>query len=402
MRTRACLLTLAAGGLLLLGSPGPARAQVTRADSAAVLLQAAGQLEARGERGAAAALLRLVVDHFAGTPAARAAEERLAEVYAARRSAAEAADGRTELLVWGTLYGAWLGIAVPGALGADDAEAYGAGLLAGLPVGFFLSRAYAAAARPSVGQARAVTFGGTWGTWQGMGWRAVLDIGEAEECPEFDPACIVDDDPIEETFLAGIAGGLAGIGAGAWVASRAEITPGTATLVNFGALWGTWYGAVAGAQVGFLDDDDGDRYLATLLLAGDAGLLATAVMAPGWNMSRSRARMINIAGVAGLVGGFALDLLIQPDDVETVLLIPGITSVAGLVAGRHWTRDMDARGDLERDGGEPGGAALLRFRNGAMALSAPTPRPMLLRESRPDGRPVRSPALALPLIEARF
>ena len=41
------------------------------------------------------------------------------------------------------LYGAFLGAAIPAALGADDPEGYGAGLLVGAPLGFFASRAYA-------------------------------------------------------------------------------------------------------------------------------------------------------------------------------------------------------------------------------------------------------------------
>ena len=65
------------------------------------------------------------------------------------------------------------------------AIAAGVGLLLGAPAGFFASRAYARSRPLSDGQARAITLGGTWGTWQGFGWASVLDLGTetVRECP---------------------------------------------------------------------------------------------------------------------------------------------------------------------------------------------------------------------------
>ena len=388
---------------LLLALPAGAHAQVTRADSAAVLLDAARALEARGAGGAAEALLRLVAERYAGTPGGAQAADLLAALGARRRVAVEEGSGRTELLVFGPLYGAWVGIALPLALGIDDpAEEIGVGLLLGTPAGFLAGRAWADAARPSVGQARAVTFGGTWGTWQGIGWQSALDLGTKEECfeiPEPRETYCEETDDERALFASALAGGVAGIALGAWLASRADITPATATLVNFGALWGTWYGAVGAVQAGFDDDDDADRLLTTMLLAGDAGLLATALLAPGWDMSRSRARIINIAGVGGLAAGFGIDLLVQSEDLATVLLIPALTSAAGLALGALRTRGMDDAGDAP---GDAPGAALFELRRGRLALGVPAPQPVLLREALPGGRPTRSPGVRLQLLHALF
>ena len=67
-----------------------------------------------------------------------------------------------ELQVFGTLYGSWLGIAVPAAFGAEGPEAYGAGLLIGGPGGLVGSRAMQRARPMSEGQARAISWGGIW------------------------------------------------------------------------------------------------------------------------------------------------------------------------------------------------------------------------------------------------
>jgi hypothetical protein len=144
-----------------------AAAQVTAADSAAVLLDAARDFEAQGRRDVADALYRLIVERYPGSAAAADARVRLAALPAAEADG----SGRVELRIWMTLYGAWLGAAVPAAFGADSPEPYGAGLLLGGPAGFFAGRALDERLDLSAGQVRAITLGGTWGTWQGFGWR---------------------------------------------------------------------------------------------------------------------------------------------------------------------------------------------------------------------------------------
>jgi hypothetical protein len=389
----AAFLVLAAGA-----SARPAAAQ-TRADSAAVLVAAAERFEAEGRADVADALYRMVAARFANTPAADLARARLAALPADRRSRA----GMAELTVWGTLFGLWAGVAVPFIVDDEpSAEALGAGLLVGGPVGFLASRAYARSRELDEGSARAITFGGTWGTWQGLGWRAVLDVGNPTVCPEpvpgFPGECF-DEGADASTVLAwGLGGTIVGTAAG-MAFSRLPITAGTASAVSFGGLWGTLYG-VAAAQI-VADDPDDDNLLAMALLGGNAGILTAALAAPRMELSRNRSRLISIAGVVGLLGGFGLDLIIQPDDTRVVFMIPAVTSAAGLAFGVVSTRDYDRRNPPD-GGGEAGDGALLQLRDGAWSMDLPRPHPRVLREQLP-GRPgSASPTLGITILDARF
>jgi len=373
-------------------------AQVTRADSAAVLLFAAREFQAQGQWEIAVALFQMAAERFGNTPAgleARAALESPSEEGGSRAS-------RVELQVWSTLYGAWLGVAIPAAFGADGPEAYGAGLLLGAPGGFFGGRALGKSRPLSMGQVRAITFGSLWGTWQGFGWAEVADWGEEEVC-DYD-VCDVGSRDGETVMKSLLLGGLAGVGAGL-ILSRNPIPSGVATSANFGAFWGTWFG-VAG---GILGDLEGDGLMAATLLAGDAGLLAGAGLASKWNMSRNRARLISIAGVLGGLAGAGLDLLVQPNDEKVAIAIPLVGSVTGLLLGSHYTSDEN-RGSAGSNGAtileeasptsfqDP---SLLSMRDGRIQAGIPAPFLTLLPMER-GGRTMWRPGLGVTLFSARF
>jgi hypothetical protein len=378
-------------GAAMLARPAPASPQLTPADSAAVLLRAAQDLEA-SQWEVSEALYRLISERYPTTDAALTARSRLA----APPAAVVYGSGTVELEVWMTLYGSWLGIAVPAAFGADHSEAYGAGLLVGGPSGFLGGRALAHALDLTEGQARAITLGGTWGSWQGWGWREVLDIGTSDVCidnPFYGTVCYQEGSS-EEGFAAAIIGGLAGIGVGALLSHR-DITPGTGTAVNFGSLWGTWFGVAGGILAGLEDD----KLLAATLVGGDVGLVTTAILAPGWNVSRSRARLVSIAGVLGALGGAGIDLIAQPDGEKAAIAIPLAGSVIGLALGVAGTWDSPARAGSRLDAGLDG--SLLGLRDGRLSLGTPVPTPTLVPSYEPDGTRMR-PALKLELFRARF
>lgn len=310
-------------------SPSSAAAQ-SRADSAAVILATAQRLEAEGRTETAATLLEWILERYGDTPAA-------ARVRALREAGgnAPAGSGDVELQVWGTLYGAWLGVAVPVMAGADSPEPYGAGLLLGAPIGFLTSRIYARSRALSEGQARAITWGGTWGTWHGFALAEITELGATgPDCIEID-VCIEPAGPDPEWVVAaGVGGGLLGIGLGALV-SRRPISPGVATAVNFGSLWGTWIGLASG----ILLDLEGDDLLVSSLAGGDVGLLGSAILANRWRLSRSRARIISIAGVLGGLAGGGIALLTASDS-EDGIAIPLAGSLLGLVLGTTFTSDQ--------------------------------------------------------------
>ena len=379
-------------------TPRGVQAQVTAADSAAVLLEAAQAFVRQGDPQVGQAILRYIVSRFPGTAAAQAAQERLASVQAR----GTAGSGRVELRVWSTLYGGWLGLAIPAALGVDDPEPYGLGLLVGGPAGFLAGRMIAGSRDITEGQARAITLGGTWGSWQGLGWAQVLDLGGESICVEdvyYGGYCYETDADTEEKFAAMIVGGLAGIAVGS-VLSRKDISPGVATAANFGALWGTWLGFGA-AYVGGVEGDD--ALFASALVGGNVGLLGAAALAPGWNVSRSRARLVSIYGVIGGLAGLGLDLLVQPDDERVAVGIPLAGSVVGLAVGAGSTSDYDA--PVPGGGSGPGygamSGALLNLADGGWSVAAPIPTPRVVDLALP-GATVRKATLGIPLFRARF
>ncbi|HEX6307372.1 MAG TPA: hypothetical protein VFZ69_04235 [Longimicrobiales bacterium] len=375
------------GVCMMLAGADEVRGQ-TRADSAAVLLDAAEQLRVRGEPAAARALLQLIAERFAGTPAAAEVGRMLAVL---RRAPEAERSGRTELLVFSTGYGAWLGVALPLALDSESPEAYGIGLLLGAPAGFFAAKQYADAKMPSYGQARALTFGGVWGTYMGIAAAEVLDLGSDTQTfcpPPPEPCAEYETDAEASTYVAaGVAGGLLGIGTGAFLA-RKPITAGTAAAVTLGGMWGTWFGF----GISYLADQREDELLAGTMIGGNAALLALGLIAPRWQMSESRARLISVAGLAGGLAGGGLLLIAQPDDDDTAILFPLVGSAAGLALGTYWTRERDVP---DADGAR---GALINRNGDGWALDVPHTAVRLQR----DARGMRRPAAYIPILRARF
>jgi hypothetical protein len=390
LRGGARVLALVAAALLFAGVGDRMSAQVSAADSAAVLLDAARDFDAEGQRDVAEALYRLILERYPASPAAADARASLA---ALPRTAETQGSGSVELRIWATLYGAWLGAAVPAAFGADTPEPYGVGLLVGGPAGFFAGRMLANRLDLTEGQARAITLGGTWGTWQGFGWREVLDIGVEEDCSSGPGFCFELEDGTEEAFGAMIIGGLTGIGVGTLLSGR-SITPGTASAVNFASLWGSWFGVAGGS----LFDLEGDDLLAATLVGGNVALVASALTVPRWGVSRSRARLVSIAGVLGGLAGLGVDLLAKPDDEKVALGIPLAGSILGLGVGMYATRAGGAVREALGDG--PDGA-LVGVRDGRLAIGTPIPVPTWVPAGR-DGGAARRPALRLELLRASF
>ncbi len=381
--TRIVLVTL-----LVFGAVRPLNSQVTPADSAAVLLDAARELLTDGRDVAYEDLLALIAARYPGTTAGDEAARLLEEL----RGNRHVQSGRTGLVVWSTVYGAWLGVAVPAAFGAQESEPYGLGLLIGGPLGFFGSKAYARSTSMSSGQAGLIIFGSWWGTWQGGGWRAVLDIGESELCDQF--GCF-DEASSEAVFTALVVGGLLGMGTGAVIARAAEVPSVTTTMVTHGALWGTWYGA-AGAVFA---NAENDAALAWVLIGGNLGLAAGALAAPHVQWTSGQARLISIAGFAGLVAGLGVDLLLEVETAEAAMLPPTIGATLGLVAAAASARG--ARRSGARDDSPPPSGALLNL-SGGLHFDVPLPQPATLPTLTRDGHIKLTPVVRLEIFRAHF
>ena len=364
----------------------PLEAQQTAADTAAVILDVARQFRLDGAMTTAERLLEYIIERYPGTPAASQARELLAQLL----GTLDEGDGRVQLIVWNTLFFTWLGLATPAALGAEDPEPYGVGLLLGAPAGYLASRAFLHNRPLSSGQAGAYTLATVWGTWQAIGWRAALNIGDEEYCYEF--GCY-SDTPTEAPWAAAVIGGLAGIGAGLWLTNK-HIPTGSMALVDHGALWGTWYGLALGI---ILDRED-DALLAFTLLGGDAGLLAAIPAARAWRPTRGQVRLASVAGLAGGVAGLGIDLIVQPEDGKTAVAIPTVTATIGLIAGAMTVRGKGPRGA----GPSPETREALLNVGDGLTVGLPLPVPGALPCLDEHGRRRLTPAVNLNLLSARF
>lgn len=385
----AALLSLSVGAFRT-----PLHAQVTRADSAAVLLQVARRLDAQGKTNVAREVLEVLLDYYGGTPAARDADAWLGEL----RTLKEHGSGRTGLTVWNTLFGAWLGIVVPAAFGADEAGPYGAGLLIGAPLGLFGTRAITAQNPVTSGQAIATSFGSYWGTFQAMGWREVLDIGEREECwydPYYRQQYCYTDTPDEAPLAAAIVGGLAGIAGGAIIAGATDPSAGTATAVSFGGMWGTWYGLVFGVMA----DAENDALWASTLLGGNAGLLATALTTSSWDITAGQAWLITAGGWAGGLAGLGVTLLAEVEDEKTGIGVTAAGTTMGLATGLA----IALRGGSARDETHLGQAgALVNLDGRDWTLGLPIPQPAVLNHVDATGGWRATLGIRVPLLAGSF
>jgi len=209
--------------------------------------------------------------------------------------------GRTDLLVFSGYYGLWLGIAIPVALDAGDAQAFAVGLLATPAACLLLASRATRDASISRSQATLVSLGAHLGTFQGLGWAGLSDA---------------DGNAVVGT---GVAAGLAGVLLAVPIAKGGGFTEGHAAVTNAGMYWGGWFGLVESSLTGRSDSND-DGPLFDMLVGSDLGVLGTAF-------------------------GGGVTLLTKADGRFAMALL-GAGSVGGLAMGSHWTRHYDQGKEL--------------------------------------------------------
>lgn len=368
----------------------PAQGQWTPADTAAVLLSAANALDREGHHDAAEDLLRYVLQRYPGTPASEEAQRLLGGI----RRTQEMGEGRVGFVVYNTGFLTWLGVVIPAALGADTPAPFGAGILVGAPLGFFGSKAYATRVPMTSGQAALYQLSTAWLSWQALGWREVLGIGDDETCyPDGTGGqWCSENTPDTAPWAALAAGGIVGAGVGL-VLTRTDVDNGTAAMIRHGAAWGTWYGLALGVLV----DANDDALLTWTLLGGNAGIAASIPLAGALDPTPGQVRIASAAGLAGALVGLGIDLLLEVDSDEAAIGIPLATSTVGLIAGAA----MTARGARSSDGPNDPGTALLTLGHGR-SIDLPMPLPTAAPTVTADGRLRHRPAVQLRLFEARF
>ena len=233
---------------------------------------------------------------------------------------------RAGLVGFGTFYTTWLGVGTLILLDVEDPSLYGLASIAG-PVGGLLgSLSLTRESELSDGQASLVTLGGTWGIWQAV---AAANLADADE---------------KLTVGASMVGGALGLALAGGIVSGKDISPGDATLINFGGIWGTWFSICGAMAARDRSSDSSNFILGSAMMGGNVGLSTMAVWSTKLDMSRARARLINIGGIVGTLYGLGTSILldIEPED-RSFWSLMGIGGVVGLTAGAYFTRNYDTQ-----------------------------------------------------------
>ena len=231
---------------------------------------------------------------------------------------------RAGLVGFGTLFTTWLGVGALILADVEDPVPYGLVLIAGPVGGLAGSLNLTRNSELSDGQASLINLGGVWGIWQAVGAAALADASE------------------KPTVYASMVGGALGLALAGSIVRDRDISPGDATLINFGGIWGTWF-SICGAMAARDRSSDSSKFvLGSAMMGGNIGLLTMAGWSTKLNMSRARARLINIGGIVGTLYGLGASILldIEPED-RSFWSLMGIGGMVGLTAGSYFTRNYD-------------------------------------------------------------
>ena len=231
---------------------------------------------------------------------------------------------RAGLVGFGTFFTTWLGVGTLVLLDVENPPLYGLALIAGPLSGLFGSLSLTRGSELSDGQASLITLGGTWGIWQAVGAANFANAGE------------------KATVGASMVGGALGLALTSSIVGDRGISPGDATLINFGGIWGTWFSICGAMAARDRSSDNSKIVLGSAMMGGNIGLSTMAAWSTKLNMSRARARLINIGGIVGTLYGLGTSILfdIEPE-ARSFWLLMGLGGMVGLTAGSYFTRNYD-------------------------------------------------------------
>jgi hypothetical protein len=305
--------------------PAAARAQPSATAPAAVdrawaLYDHAFERLAAGDRDAAAAELAELVRRFPDHPAAaRARELALAgDAVGAARTHGEQPTrlARAELGFWMTIHGVLAGLEVRELADLEGSRPTAAALMIGGAVGLGASL-YASRGGITPGTALLLDSAITWGAWNSL--------------------AVVNDFPEDQTGAAVSLGAQAvGLGAGLVLSQSWHPRAGDVALAN---TTGFWVSILTLLGHGVVDTEPEVR---TIVLAGDAGLVAGALLSQAYPMSRGRTLLIDTGGVLGFLTGALVSALADTDSAPATLTPMLLGTAGGLAAATQLTADWDA------------------------------------------------------------
>jgi len=304
--------------------------------------------------------------------------------------------GRRVVMAWSAAVGLVAGLAVAGPesettneFGETKSEVSGGAVLAGLlgaAAGFGASWWLTDRYPVTAGQSVAIASGGTWG---------IIDLALFG-----DAVTGADSDPNDVWKFAG-AGGLLGIGGGAWYAARFDPTEAEMVFVDSLGAIGTGAGLLVGVGI---QPPEREAYSINALVGSLGGLGVGLALADSAQISSRRMLYIDLGAAAGAAVPWALLYpLIKDDESENDEQAAGwlsaLTLGAGAITTFYLTRAMDDEVELEasrRIAAPP--AVVQRAPDGTFGFGVPVPKLM----QDPSLGPASGMAVGADLFSGRF
>jgi hypothetical protein len=364
------LLSLLSAPVLAQESPATAQtisnAELAELESRA-MYQVALQLVIQGDYSQARILFERVGAEYPQSAIAPAADEQIAllgTLESKRRGLRDpAASARAELMITQTVVaGLILGVAMPGSTWQPSEPGPPVLLgLAGATAGGVGSHFFAKEFQPSTGQVMSLFTGEVLGAANGFGLSAAF--------PPRD---------YRAAYQQALLGTLIGAGGGVAVAKYLDPDAGQVAAVNAGMLWGTYFSSMSL----LLWETNNPRFTAMRVVGGaDLGAGLGALSAHYFPMSRGRANVINLGGVAGTAVGGGIVLLANfyggLDAQEPTVGILMASTGAGLATTAFLTRNM---GEAERASAAVPGGVLVGVYGDQVGFGVPLPTVAVTQE----------------------
>ncbi|MFT5586097.1 MAG: hypothetical protein ACI9VR_003694 [Cognaticolwellia sp.] len=334
---------------------------------ARALYQVALQLVIQGDYSQARMLFERVGAEYPNSAIAPEAEEQIALLGTletkGRGLRDPAASARAELMITQTVVaGLFLGVALPGSTWQPSEPGPPVVLgLAGGAAGAVGSHFFAKEFQPSTGQVMSLFTGEVLGAANGFGLSAAF--------PPRD---------YRAAYQQALLGTLIGAGGGVAVAKYLDPDAGQVAAVNAGMLWGTYFSSMSF----LLWEENNPRFVAMRVVGGaDLGAGLGALSAHYFPVSRGRANVINLGGVAGTAVGGGIVLLANfygglYDQEPTAGILMASTG-AGLATAALLTRNM---GESERASAAVPGGVLVGVYGDQVGFGVPLPTVAVTQE----------------------
>jgi hypothetical protein len=266
-------------------------------------------------------------------------------------------EGRGRLVLWSSLYGIWLGIAIDIMFEIDGDRAVILPPLLGLGAGLSLSLAATSNYQVTVGEAWTIITGLDYGTINGALWAGGLDFTS------------------KGVVGTALATSVAATSVGVLVANAKSPSAGDIEVVRSGLLWGTIGGLLATFIIA--PDASSKSALKAVAASMDLGFLTGVGIASSFDLSRNRVLIIDAGALAGGLFGLGIAWLAAGSNGNARGLAGA--GLAGMLTGigvAAWaTRDLDDHDDAVAAAPSVP-AALARDASGRWRFGTPGPLPV--------------------------